>query len=382
MPRKASGETYIWDTAKEKKNSLQKLMSTWPTVVVNIHPLQSSIDRPTSLILRYDQSTDRVICSDDAWQSFIQVYKKCNHLRHEGLRTNELHYNVFEKNHAAGGSGFGSVTMRDDSTPYVDHEGSMDNSGTWPVLEEHLTLTTSARHCNNRRLSIDAGPSRSRGSSGKRKQREETNEMTYMAMQEILSHFHSQSHSGTTDNNVTLLRCSSTAPAYHLLPDDNRRAVCSFDMKFTYMLAGYEGSCHDARMLEEAIAFHDFPIPPPGKVYVADSGYANKDCLMSLFRRETFKILKGINNYLMDKQVMISVACAILHNFIRMVQVGDPFLEENAADCVPVGGHVYVYADYVLADGVDGTGPSTGTQQHASRRGAMNQMRDMMVDDM
>jgi hypothetical protein len=30
------------------------------------------------------------------------------------------------------------------------------------------------------------------------------------------------------------------------------------------MLAGYEGSCHDARMLDEAIAFHGFPIPPPG----------------------------------------------------------------------------------------------------------------------
>ncbi|GMN28269.1 hypothetical protein TIFTF001_046216 [Ficus carica] len=29
------------------------------------------------------------------------------------------------------------------------------------------------------------------------------------------------------------------------------------------MLASYEGSCHDARMLEEAIAFHGFPIPPP-----------------------------------------------------------------------------------------------------------------------
>ena len=37
-------------------------------------------------------------------------------------------------------------------------------------------------------------------------------------------------------------------------------------MKFTYMLAGYEGSCHDARMLDETIAFHGFPIPPPGKL--------------------------------------------------------------------------------------------------------------------
>ena len=45
----------------------------------------------------------------------------------------------------------------------------------------------------------------------------------------------------------------------------NILAACSFDMKFTYMLTGYEGSCHDARMLAEAIAFKGFPIPPPGK---------------------------------------------------------------------------------------------------------------------
>ena len=45
----------------------------------------------------------------------------------------------------------------------------------------------------------------------------------------------------------------------------NVLAACSFDMKFTYILAGYEGSCHDARILEEAIAFHGFPIPSQGK---------------------------------------------------------------------------------------------------------------------
>ncbi|GMN44995.1 hypothetical protein TIFTF001_014189 [Ficus carica] len=203
----------------------------------------------------------------------------------------------------------------------------------------------------------------------------------------------------------------------------NVLAACSFDMKFTYMLARYEGSIHDVRILEEAITFYDFPIPPPGKFYLADSGYANKDCFLSPFRRETyhlpeyrrrrtglgnrkevfnythsslrnciertfgvwkarFKILKGINSYPMKKQVMIPVACAIVHNFIRIVQVGDPFLEQYAADCVPVRGIVDVNADDGFDDGIDGTGPSTGTQPHDSRRGAMNQLRDMMADDM
>ena len=57
---------------------------------------------------------------------------------------------------------------------------------------------------------------------------------------------------------------------------------------------------------------------------------------------------------------MIPVACVIVHNFIRMVQVGDPILEEYAADGVPVGGHVDVNADVVLADEADDAGLSTG----------------------
>ena len=84
----------------------------------------------------------------------------------------------------------------------------------------------------------------------------------------------------------------------------------------------------------------------------------------------------------MDKQKMIPVACAVVHNFIRMVQVGDPILEEYVADCVPVGGNVDVNADYVFHDGIDGTGPSTGPQQHDPSREAMNQIRDHITDDM
>ncbi|GMN66975.1 hypothetical protein TIFTF001_036041 [Ficus carica] len=84
----------------------------------------------------------------------------------------------------------------------------------------------------------------------------------------------------------------------------------------------------------EAIAFHGFPIPPP------------------------------------------------VHNFIRMVQIGDQFLEEYVADCMPVRGNVNVNADYVFDEGEDSTGPSTRTQQHGSRTGAMNQMREMITDDM
>ncbi|GMN43986.1 hypothetical protein TIFTF001_013191 [Ficus carica] len=82
----------------------------------------------------------------------------------------------------------------------------------------------------------------------------------------------------------------------------------------------------------------------------------------------------------MEKQVTIPVTCAIIHNFIRMLQIEDLLLEEYVAYGVPVGGHVDVNADVVLDDNADEASPSMGTQQDASRRGTMNQLREVLAD--
>jgi hypothetical protein len=41
----------------------------------------------------------------------------------------------------------------------------------------------------------------------------------------------------------------------------NVLAVCNFDMEFMYILAGWEGSTHDARVLVDATAFKGFTTP-------------------------------------------------------------------------------------------------------------------------
>ncbi|GMN32318.1 hypothetical protein TIFTF001_050799 [Ficus carica] len=161
----------MWDNAKEKL-FLEKLDEILA---------YSGGKQPTSQIL-------------DLWSTqfnseFGGVFKECNHLRHEGLRNTEFYFNVFEKNHAAGASGYGSVTMGGGSTPTVGFDFSIDNSGTHQVLEEEITPTNGGRQDNTRRGPNDAGPSRSRGSAGKRKQRDATDEMTFSAMQEIVNHF-------------------------------------------------------------------------------------------------------------------------------------------------------------------------------------------------
>ena len=42
--------------------------------------------------------------------------------------------------------------------------------------------------------------------------------------------------------------------------------VCSFDMRFTYVMAGWEGTANDARVLMETITKpeNQFPMPPHG----------------------------------------------------------------------------------------------------------------------
>ena len=44
-------------------------------------------------------------------------------------------------------------------------------------------------------------------------------------------------------------------------------AVCSFDMLFTYVVCGWEGTAHDQRILLDTISDErlKFPHAPPGK---------------------------------------------------------------------------------------------------------------------
>ena len=62
----------------------------------------------------------------------------------------------------------------------------------------------------------------------------------------------------------------------------NCLAACSFNMRFTYMLSGLQGSAADARVYNVA-RLTDFTIPP-GKVYLADAEFAACDELLVPYR--------------------------------------------------------------------------------------------------
>jgi hypothetical protein len=54
-------------------------------------------------------------------------------------------------------------------------------------------------------------------------------------------------------------------------------------MQFVHVLAGWEGSAHDARVLSDAQLRHGFTTPK-GKYWLGDAGYGNSEFVMCPYR--------------------------------------------------------------------------------------------------
>ncbi|XP_058185332.1 uncharacterized protein LOC131302618 isoform X1 [Rhododendron vialii] len=155
----------------------------------------------------------------------------------------------------------------------------------------------------------------------------------------------------------------------HKTTSQNVMAACSFDMRFTYILSGWEGTANDSRVLFECVnnPAMEFPMAPLGKYYVVDSGYQNMPGFLtpykgeryhlSLFRgrgrrrlptkeeewfnyrhsslrnviercfgalKARFPILKQMpKGFSVRTQKYLPTACCTVHNFIRMHDKND-----------------------------------------------------------
>ncbi|XP_028056602.1 uncharacterized protein LOC114260650 [Camellia sinensis] len=118
----------------------------------------------------------------------------------------------------------------------------------------------------------------------------------------------------------------------------NVLAVCDFDMLFTFINSGWEGSTHDNTILVDSITRADlhFPHPPHERTFGA--------------LKKRFQILQSMPNYMSTRQGPLVITCCVVHNWIRLHAAMNPFFieadnemaAETAADGF-VGGQV----DYV-----------------------------------
>lgn len=82
----------------------------------------------------------------------------------------------------------------------------------------------------------------------------------------------------------------------------NVLAVCDFNMCFTYVLSGWEGSAADGAVLEDARS-KDFRVPD-GKYYLGDAGFPSTDALLVPYR--------GVRYHLREWGV-VSVRQVVMH---------------------------------------------------------------------
>ncbi|XP_038693712.1 protein ALP1-like [Tripterygium wilfordii] len=196
----------------------------------------------------------------------------------------------------------------------------------------------------------------------------------------------------------------------------NVLAVCDFDMMYTYISAGWEGSAHDSRVLEHSLRVErmKFPKPPRGKYYLVDAGYANKTGFLAPYKgeryhvpvfqngapasgpREVFnkaharlwnviertfgvtkkkwRILNAMTSYDIKVQAMIVIACMALHNFIRIHAVND--VDFNDIGSTSTGG------DHSVSDPVHEVTDNGVDEYLVIDDANMAQFRDMLADQL
>ncbi|XP_078155584.1 uncharacterized protein LOC144551490 [Carex rostrata] len=73
-------------------------------------------------------------------------------------------------------------------------------------------------------------------------------------------------------------------------PTMNALAACTFDLKFTYVLVGWEGTVSDSKMIKNALTKR-YPLKiPQGKYYLVDAGFMIKSGLI-FFRFHVYVFL-------------------------------------------------------------------------------------------
>ncbi|XP_039115510.1 putative nuclease HARBI1 [Dioscorea cayenensis subsp. rotundata] len=153
----------------------------------------------------------------------------------------------------------------------------------------------------------------------------------------------------------------------------NVLAACDLDLKFTYILAGWEGSANDYLVLKDALSR-----PPPyglhipsGKYYLVDAGYTTTQGFISPYRKvryhlreqvgrrpqnakelfnlrhsqlrsrierafgilkSRFRILDSRPFFPFNAQVDLVLGCCVLHNFVREIDPNDIIAHEGVGN--------------------------------------------------
>ncbi|KAL7233719.1 hypothetical protein ACSBR1_017352 [Camellia fascicularis] len=125
-----------------------------------------------------------------------------------------------------------------------------------------------------------------------------------------------------TSRQNTFHGCKSTV-------SQNVLAACDFDMLFTFINSGWEGSAHDNAILVGSITRADlqFPHPPNGKYYLVDAGFTNMFGFLAPFRSQRYHLQEFHGRHYSGPKELFNHRHLSLRN-IRLHAVMDPFFME------------------------------------------------------
>ncbi|KAM0828543.1 hypothetical protein ACQ4PT_067472 [Festuca glaucescens] len=84
-------------------------------------------------------------------------------------------------------------------------------------------------------------------------------------------------------------------------------AAVDFDLRFTYVLAGWEGTAHDANVLADAVGRERGLQVPEGKYYLVDAGYGAKPGFIPPFRNVRYHLNEWGNNPVQNAEELFNL---------------------------------------------------------------------------
>ncbi|XP_022031205.2 uncharacterized protein LOC110932156 [Helianthus annuus] len=100
-------------------------------------------------------------------------------------------------------------------------------------------------------------------------------------------------------------------------PTINVLAACTFDLKFTYVLTGWEGTASDSRIIKDAFSRSDKLVIPTGKYYLVDAGLPHTSSLMTPYRGVRYHLKEYSTRAPENSKELFNLRHASLRNAIE-----------------------------------------------------------------
>ncbi|WOL11058.1 nuclease HARBI1 [Canna indica] len=98
---------------------------------------------------------------------------------------------------------------------------------------------------------------------------------------------------------------------------ENVLAVVDFDLKFTYVLVGWEGSVHDALILRDALEKSSGLRVPEGKFCLMDAGYATRPGFIAPYRGVKYHLKECSSHSPSNAKELFNLRHSFSLNFYR-----------------------------------------------------------------